>query len=153
VASADTHGKRAVTYPAWFPTRESPLGKIVRTADVPAHSLDVLSGNPHDQGTDWTLLGPAINGATEFTVGLFRMEPNQVHPPHYHPIGPEFYYIVAGSCLLQVDDEIREVGPETAIYLPEGTVHAVWTREHESVTILYGFDERPGEGVTSVWLE
>jgi hypothetical protein len=60
---------------------------------------------------------------------------------------------VSGTSLVQVDDEKIEVGPETAIYLPEGTVHAVWTRPDESVTIFYGFDEQPGVEITSVWLE
>lgn len=144
---------REVTYQAWHPTYDQPLGKVVRTTDVASYELDTLSGNPHDQGADWALLGPSINGASEFSVGVFKMTPNQIHPPHYHPVGPEFYFIVAGSCLLQIDDEKREVGPETAIYLPEGTVHAVWTRDDESVTILYGFDERADARVTTVWLE
>jgi quercetin dioxygenase-like cupin family protein len=144
---------REVTYQPWLPTFEPLLGKVVRTTDVPAVPLARQSGNPHDEGTDWGLLGPWINGAAEFSVGVFTMEPNQTHPPHYHPIGPEFYYIAAGSCLVQVDDEMIEAGPEMAIYLPEGTVHAVWTRDGESVTIVYGFDERPDTRVTTVWLE
>lgn len=129
------------------------LRKVVRVAQQPGYPIAELTGNPNDQGTDWSLLGPKINGATEFSVGLYKMIPNQIHPPHYHPIGPEFYYIVSGSCLLRVDDEEIEVGAETAIYLPEGTVHAVRTRSGESVTILYGFDERADADVTTIWLE
>ncbi len=144
---------REVTYQSWLPTFAPPLGKIVRIADVPAHDLATLSGNPRDEGTDWGLIGPWINGASEFSVGVFTMTPNQTHPPHYHPIGPEFYYIVAGSCLLLVDQERHEVEAGTAAYLPEGTVHAVWTRDEESVTILYAFAERSETRVTTVWQE
>jgi putative monooxygenase len=146
-------GPREVTYPTWLPTYETKLGKIVRTSDVAGYSLDVISGNPRDEGTDWALLGSWINGAAEFAVGVFKMTANQTHPPHYHPVGPEFYYIVEGSCIVQVDDEMVEARPETAIYLPEGTVHAVWTREDEAVTILYGFAERPDAQISTVWLE
>jgi quercetin dioxygenase-like cupin family protein len=55
--------------------------------------------------------------------------------------------------VVQVDDEEIEVGPETAIYLSEGTVHAVRTRPDESVTIFYGFDEQLDITITSVWLQ
>lgn len=144
---------REVSYQSWLPTFEPPLGKVVRKANMPGYTLDRLSGNPGDEGTDWGLLGPWINGASEFSMGVFTMTPNQAHPPHYHPIGPEFYYIIAGTCLIQVDDEKLEIGPETALYFPEGTVHAVWTRADETVTILYAFAERAGARVTTVWLE
>jgi putative monooxygenase len=135
------------------PRHDPPLGKIVRVADRPSYRLDEVTGNPHDQGIDWALLGPRINGAREFSVGVYTMGPNQVHPRHFHPVGPEFYYIVSGSCLVRVDDEEVEAGPETAIYLPEGTVHGVRTRDGESVTILYGFDERSDAAKSTVWLE
>ena len=147
-------GTTEVTYARAVVPRGDPLlGKIVRVADRPSYTLEEVTGNPHDQGTDWALLGPLINGAQEFSVGVYTMRPNQVHPPHYHPVGPEFYYIISGSCLLRVDDEEVEVGPETAIYLPEGTVHGARTRAGETVTILYGFDLRDDEPVSTVWLE
>jgi quercetin dioxygenase-like cupin family protein len=147
-------GTSEVTYPRDVVPRSDPLlGKVVRLADRPGLDMAAVTGNPHDQGTDWALLGPLINGAREFSVGVFTMTPNQVHPPHYHPVGPEFYYIVSGSCLVRVDDDEVEVGPETAIYLPEGTVHAVRTRDGETVTIFYGFDERADAAISTVWLE
>ncbi len=145
---------REVRYEPHAKPRYDPLlGKVVRAADVPGYELEQLSGNPHDQGTDWGLFGPSVNGAREFSGGIFKMAPNQVHPPHYHPVGPEIYYIVEGTCLVLVDDEWIEAGPETAIYLPEGTVHAVRTRDDESVTIVYTYDERGDAPVSTVWLE
>ncbi len=147
-------GLREVIYePQLVPYANPPLGKVVQVADVRGDDIALLTGNPHDQGTDWALIGPAINGATEFSIGLYKMGPNQMHPPHYHPVGPEFYYIVEGSCLVLVGEDWTEVGPETAIYLPEGMVHGVRTRDNESVTIVYGYDLRPGTEVSTVWLE
>ena len=129
------------------------LGHVVRAAEMPSHAIHELTGNPHDRGTDWALAGPTINGAAEFFLGLYKMAPNQIHPPHYHPVGPEFYYIVEGTCLVLVGDEWVHSGPETSIYLPQGMVHGVRTREHESVTILYGYDLGPDGEATTVWLE
>lgn len=144
---------REVTYQSTLPAIDPPLGKVVRKADVPGHDMASITGNPVDQGTDWAMMGPWLNGAADFSAGVFTMEPNETHPPHYHPTGPELYYIVSGSCLVQVDDETIEVAAETTISLPEGTVHAVWTREDETVTIFYAFAERPDAPVTTVWLE
>jgi putative monooxygenase len=147
-------GTSEVTYARDVVPRADPLlGKIVRVADRPGYTLEEVTGNPHDQGTDWALLGPRINGAREFYVGVYTMGPDQIHPPHYHPVGPEFYYIISGSCVVRVDDEEAEVGPETAIYFPEGTIHGVRTREGETVTILYGFAVRPDAAISTVWLE
>lgn len=151
--SENLESRTEATYPTWLPAFDPPLGKVVRMADVPGHNLATLSGNPRDEGTDWGLLGPWINGAAEFSVGVFTMTPGQTHPPHYHPNNAEFYFIISGTCLLQVDAEMVEAEPGMAIYFPEGTVHAAWTRPDETVTILYGFDERPDSRVTSVWLE
>ena len=81
------------------------------------------------------------------------LEPNEYHPRHYHSRGSEFYYVLEGSCLVTVDDEIVEATPGTAFYLPEGTVHSVRTRENESVSLLYGFDEGISENISVTWLE
>jgi quercetin dioxygenase-like cupin family protein len=148
------HRKPSVTYEPAVAVRHDPLlGKVVRAADVRGYTLAEVTGNPNDQGIDWALIGPAINGAAEFSGGVYTMGPDQVHPPHFHPVGPELYYIVAGSCLVQVDNEEFEVGPETAIYIPESSVHAVRTRPGESVTIFYAFALRPDAMTSTVWLE
>lgn len=142
-----------VRYDAWLPSYAPLMGKVINASQVEGFDIEKLSGNPHDQGRDWGLMGPWVNAAAEFSAGIYKMSPNQVHPPHYHPESPELYYIVEGSCLVQVDDQIHDVGPETAIYLPINCVHAVWTRDDESVTIFYVFQEQPGVEVVSIWLE
>ena len=131
--SDQTHEKTGVTYAPAVSLRHDPLlGNVVRLSDVPSHSLAEVTGNPNDQGTDWALIGPTINGAAAFSGGVYTMGPDRMHPAHYHPVGPELYYIVAGSCLVQLDDDELEVGPETAIYSPEGSVHAVRIRSRPS---------------------
>ena len=44
--------------------------------------------------------------------------------PHYHEHTAEIYYVLAGWGRLRVGDEVFEVEPGTAIYIPPGQVHA-----------------------------
>ena len=44
--------------------------------------------------------------------------------PHYHERTAEIYYILAGWGRMRVGDEVFEVEPGTAIYIPAGKVHA-----------------------------
>jgi quercetin dioxygenase-like cupin family protein len=131
----------------------APLRKVTRLGKEPFVDVGGLTGNPRDQGRDCQLIGSGTNGATDMTLGVYILGPNEYHPRHFHERGTEFSFVLAGSCLITVDDEIVEATPGTTVYLPEGTVHAVRTREGESVTILYGFDEGIAENVSVTWLE
>lgn len=44
--------------------------------------------------------------------------------PHYHERTAEIYYILAGGGRMRVGDEVFDVEPGTAIYVPPGKVHA-----------------------------
>jgi quercetin dioxygenase-like cupin family protein len=131
----------------------APLRKVTRLSEEEFVDIAPSSGHPRDQGRDCELIGATTNGATDLALGVYTLQPNEYHPRHFHSRGAEFYYVLEGSCLVTVDDEIVEGTPGTAIYLPEGTIHAVRTRENESVTILYGFDEGILENITVTWLE
>lgn len=131
----------------------APLRYVVRLREETFVEVSGATGNPRDQGRDCQLIGSGANGATDMTLGVYTLAPNEYHPRHFHARGTEFYYILEGSCLITVGDDIVEATPGTAIYLPEGTVHAVRTRDHESVSILYGFDEGISENVAVTWLE
>jgi quercetin dioxygenase-like cupin family protein len=130
----------------------APVRKITRLAEEPSSPVAQVTGHPQDEGVDCALIARHINGATEFLVGIYRMAANQLHPRHMHPRGAEFYYVVEGSCLVTVDDDEIEATAGTAVYLPEGTVHAVRTRRDESVTILYAFDEGDANDIATTWL-
>lgn len=131
----------------------APLRKVTRLSEERFVPVDHATGHPGDQGRDCGLIGSHVNGATDLSLGVYRLAPNEYHPRHYHARGTEFYYVMAGSCLITVDDDEVEAGPGTAVYLPEGTVHAVRTRASETVTILYGFDEGIAEHISVTWLE
>ncbi len=131
----------------------APLRKVTRLSEEITEAVAEVSGHPGDQGTNCTLIARPVNGSEHFDVGIYRMGPNQYHPRHHHPAGAEFYFITEGSCLVTVDGEEHEAAAGTAIYLPEGTVHAVRTRPDESVTILYGFACGDFREAGTTWLE
>lgn len=44
---------------------------------------------------------------------------------HYHKLSEEFYYLLEGRGLMEVDGEQREVGPGDAILIPAGAWHQI----------------------------
>lgn len=48
---------------------------------------------------------------------------------HYHRLSEEFYFILEGRGLMDVDGETREVGPGDAILIPAGAWHTIAAQE------------------------
>jgi len=44
---------------------------------------------------------------------------------HYHRLSEEFYYLLAGRGLMEIDGAQREVGPGDAILIPAGAWHQI----------------------------
>lgn len=44
---------------------------------------------------------------------------------HYHKLSEEFYFILDGSGLMEIDGETRDVGPGDAILIPPGAWHQI----------------------------
>ena len=44
---------------------------------------------------------------------------------HYHRLSEEFYYLLDGRGLMEIDGEQREVGPGDAILIPAGAWHQI----------------------------
>jgi len=44
---------------------------------------------------------------------------------HYHPRTEEIYYILEGHGRMQIDEELRDVGPGDAIAIPPGNIHQI----------------------------
>jgi mannose-6-phosphate isomerase-like protein (cupin superfamily) len=53
------------------------------------------------------------------------MAPGQTTERHYHKISEEFYFILEGRALMDVDGATREVGPGDAILIPAGARHQI----------------------------
>lgn len=48
---------------------------------------------------------------------------------HYHKLSEEFYFILEGKGLMEVDGTEREVGPGDAILIPPGAWHQITASE------------------------
>lgn len=54
-----------------------------------------------------------------------RLPPGAATQPHYHPRTEEIYYLLEGAGRMQIEAEIREVGPGDAIAIPPGARHQI----------------------------
>ena len=128
-------------------------GAIVRRDSTPWENIVDLHKQTVDQGTVQRLLDQAVlaDEKCEFAVGIYRLEPHQLHPlhqkllqrQHQHPIhlhtdAAEFYYVVAGRAKFTVGDQVIDGTPGTSMYMPVGLPHAIQT-EDSFVEVLYGF--------------
>lgn len=53
------------------------------------------------------------------------MKAGQTTDRHYHKNSEEFYFILEGTALMEVDGESREVGPGDAILIPPDAWHQI----------------------------
>lgn len=55
---------------------------------------------------------------------------------HYHRVSEEFYYIVAGEGVMEIDGESRPVGPGDAILIAPGAWHQITADEGAELQLL-----------------
>lgn len=53
---------------------------------------------------------------------------------HYHKASEEFYFLLSGRGVMEVDGEVRAVGPGDAVLIPAGAWHQI--RATESLRFL-----------------
>ena len=53
---------------------------------------------------------------------------------HHHKLSEEFYYILSGRGMMEIDGQSREVGPGDAILIPAGAWHQI--RATQALTFL-----------------
>lgn len=53
---------------------------------------------------------------------------------HYHKLSEEFYYLLSGAGEMEIDGEVRLVGPGDAILIPAGAWHTI--RAESEITML-----------------
>lgn len=65
-----------------------------------------------------------------------RLPPGQSTTPHYHPSTEEIYYILSGTAVMQIGDEMSDVKPGDAIAIPPGAVHQITNTSDETLVLL-----------------
>jgi mannose-6-phosphate isomerase-like protein (cupin superfamily) len=58
------------------------------------------------------------------------VEAGQFTARHYHARAEEIYLILDGAGIMEVDGEVREVGPGDAVLIPAGAWHQMTCAEH-----------------------
>jgi mannose-6-phosphate isomerase-like protein (cupin superfamily) len=56
--------------------------------------------------------------------------------PHYHPAAEEIYYLLEGRGRMQIENEVREVGPGDAVAIPPGARHQISTIGEQPLRFL-----------------
>lgn len=57
-----------------------------------------------------------------------RLPPGSSTQRHHHKISEEFYYLLEGSAVMEIDGLSREVGAGDAILIPAGAWHQITAR-------------------------
>ena len=68
------------------------------------------------------LVGPA-DGAPHFALRRFIMEQGGGIPMHTNQVEHE-QYVLRGRATVRIGDDVHQVGPDNALYIPAGTPHS-----------------------------
>jgi quercetin dioxygenase-like cupin family protein len=134
---------------------QQPKKKVVWLDDAEFTDIATRSTHPNDKGRSQYLVHPRINGSpdVEFWFGVYRLDPGEYHPRHYHPGGAEFYYVISGTGDFHVDDEIIHASPGCCMYFPPGTVHSALGTGDKTMELVYGFSIPDYDRVGCIWVE
>jgi uncharacterized RmlC-like cupin family protein len=87
-------------------------------------------------------------------VGEFELKPGARLAPHLHD-SHEFYYLLSGEAIMQIEDEQRRVRPGDLVHIPRNAVHSIWpasdTEPFRGLAFAASF-MAPGESYTDAEL-
>lgn len=81
------------------------------------------------------LIGPE-DGAPNFILRRFTIEPGGRIPAHRHPAIEHEQFVLQGRMVLSLDGEEREVAAGEAVFIPAGVAHEYENRSSEPVEFL-----------------
>jgi quercetin dioxygenase-like cupin family protein len=76
-------------------------------------------------------------GYLEF-VGEFELKPGSRLEPHRHDTD-EYYYLLRGEAIMQVEDEQRRVTPGDLVHIPRNAVHSIWPAREDEAFRAFAF--------------
>lgn len=82
------------------------------------------------------LLAWRNSGVRNQSLAEARLPPGGQTQPHYHPRTEEIYYILTGRGRMQIEQEVREVGPQDAIAILPGQRHQITNIGSEPLVFL-----------------
>jgi uncharacterized cupin superfamily protein len=125
-----------------------PKPSIIRAADRTADNALSFSHpmNPSSEIHGHPLSRPA--GLSRIGVWVVRLAPGkESFVYHRHRREEEYIFVLAGRCVVEIDDEKHEVGAGDFVGFPEGTAHHVQNPFDEDVVYLSGGEQRDADVV------
>ncbi len=92
-------------------------GRVRRPEEVEERPVE------HAQGARMQVLVGPLDGAENFVLRRFKLDPGGIIPRHRHPVVEHEQYVLSGRIQLQLGEEVREVTAGTAVYIPAGVPH------------------------------
>jgi mannose-6-phosphate isomerase-like protein (cupin superfamily) len=68
-------------------------------------------------------------------LAIARLRTGNEIEEHVDPM-EEIYFIVSGTGQMRVDDDVRQVGPGDAIWIPKGSSHGLFNDGEEDCVVL-----------------
>ena len=90
------------------------------------------------------MIEPGTAGAEHLAMGTEEVRPLSQIPLHVNAEAEEILFVYQGCGRARVGDEEVEIGPETAIYIPPGTLHGFVNHTDQPVHLTWTFSP-PGE--------
>ena len=87
--------------------------------------LDTAPVNARGGQASHLLLGGGQFGSKNLAITWVEGEPGSMQAVHGHPDNEQVYVIVRGRGVMQIGDEMEEVGEGTLVFIPPGAAHAI----------------------------
>ncbi len=86
---------------------------------------DAVAFTTTDGSTIRSLLDLSVAPVRLQSLAEASLEPGQATEAHHHRLSEEIYYLLEGEGLMDVDGEVRRVGPGDAVLIPPGARHQI----------------------------
>ena len=84
----------------------------------------------------YLLLGGEQFDSKNFAITWVECAPGSVQAIHGHPDSEQVYVVVRGRGVMQVGEEMQEVGEGTLVFIPPGAAHAIKNANDEPLVFV-----------------
>ncbi|MEJ2730077.1 MAG: cupin domain-containing protein [Deltaproteobacteria bacterium] len=98
--------------------KETVMAKILKEEDIQFEKVA------------WGLTKELVNtrtvGAKKLKVKITEWLPGHIHKKHVHPDQEEVIFVLSGKGMAQTEEEKREIGPGSVVFIGAGEQHTTW---------------------------
>jgi len=94
------------------------MAKILREEDIEFEKVA--------WGRTKELVAPRTVGAKKIKVKITEYLPGHAHKKHVHPDQEEVIFVLSGIGMTQTQEEKREIGPGSVVFIGAGEMHTTW---------------------------